>query len=359
MKKILIADSSKASLVMTSEVFKDHYPGIQVLVARSAAEAMEMAKNHSGVDAFVIDFDLPDANGAHTAFRLKKLYNTPILITAFDHPEVTHSIEQALKQYPDCQSWLKKPVNPELVIAVAQRFCDGKIRAQKRISCRIPVFAEIFLELSNHEAYEKAISAHQKIKKVSVPGKQEKSQKLTQKKEKNSKIPVGKSSSPVLISFCGVIEDCSLSGVKLKPQKSNAPGLTKWSELLTSMEFFASGNEVSLRLPCCSEIERGHDLELKNFMPELEEEKRKKTGKLDSKKKKEKQEKKREVQVLSGKIVWTSSQSGEWCLGVELENPSFSKRLFEAILTGQHKPHKNISSHQSFIKTSRSNLSSS
>ena len=69
---------------MTSEVFKDHYPGVQVLVARTSAEALEIAKNNEGVDAYVIDYDLPDADGAQTAARLKKLYSTPVLITAFD-----------------------------------------------------------------------------------------------------------------------------------------------------------------------------------------------------------------------------------------------------------------------------------
>ena len=254
MKKILIADASKASLVMTSEVFKDHYPGVQVLVARTSAEALEIAKNNEGVDAYVIDYDLPDADGAQTAARLKKLYSTPVLITAFDRPEVSSSIETTLKQYPDCQSWLKKPVNPEVVIAVVQRFCDGKIRTQKRIACNLPVFAEIILENESLEAYQQIITP-QKLKKETSKTLDKKSpkggkvvKKIATKKEIQKSIP---------IYFCGVVEDCSLSGVKLKPSKNNKTGLTDWNHLLASMEFISSGSSVILKLPSPSDIENG------------------------------------------------------------------------------------------------------
>ncbi|MCA2961149.1 MAG: hypothetical protein IOD12_12920, partial [Silvanigrellales bacterium] len=55
MKRILIADASKASLVMTSEVFKDHFPGVQVVVARTSAECLELVKTTENLDAYVID----------------------------------------------------------------------------------------------------------------------------------------------------------------------------------------------------------------------------------------------------------------------------------------------------------------
>lgn len=143
MKRILIADASKASLVMTSEVFKDHFPGVQVVVARSSAECLEAAKSGEGLDAYVIDFDLPDRDGAWTAARIKKQTQTPVLITAFDRPEVHEIIEQELAPYDDCLSWLRKPVKAELVVAVAQRFCEGRYRTQRRLECAIPALAEV------------------------------------------------------------------------------------------------------------------------------------------------------------------------------------------------------------------------
>ncbi|MEN9528242.1 MAG: hypothetical protein RI932_115 [Pseudomonadota bacterium] len=143
MKRILIADASKASLVMTSEVFKDHFPGVQVVVARTSADAIELAKNAGELDAFIIDYDLPDRDGAYTAARLKKMFTQPILITAFDRPDVQESIARELAAFDDCLSWLKKPVKPELVVSLAQRFIEGQHRCQRRLNCALPAFIEV------------------------------------------------------------------------------------------------------------------------------------------------------------------------------------------------------------------------
>ena len=144
MKRILKADASKASLVMTSEVFKDHFPGVQVVVARTSAECLELVKTTENVDAYVIDFDLPDRDGAWTAARLKKQHaQTPVLITAFDRPDVHNVIEEELAAYDDCLNWLRKPVKAETVVAVAQRYCEGKYRTQRRLASAIPSVAEV------------------------------------------------------------------------------------------------------------------------------------------------------------------------------------------------------------------------
>lgn len=384
MKKILIADASKASLVMTSEVFKDHYPGVQVIVARSSSEALDSAKMNEGIEAFVIDYDLPDLNGAHTAAKLKKLYNIPVLITAFDTVEVAQTIETTLKQYPDCQSWLKKPVNPEVVTAVAQRFCDGKIRAQKRISCHLPVIAEIILENESLLAYQQMLtpakSKKSKTSKEPEKGASAKKTKAVKKvTEKDSEL------KPIPISFCGVVEDCSLSGVKLKPSKNSKIGLTDWNHLLASMEFISSGSSVVLKLPSASDIENGKILELTKMVAislyegkqnglESGQEAKKKGAMLKNSAQEKKSAQKKgpalstlntstknkinnpqleeRFQSLTGKVAWTSSESGEWCVGVEFESPSLSKRLFESILSFQLKQQKNITN-QSVMKTSR------
>jgi CheY-like chemotaxis protein len=381
-KKILIADASKASLVMTSEVFKDHYPGVQVVVARSSAEALEIAKHHEGLDAFVIDFDLPDFDGAQTAQRLKKLYSIPILITAFDRPEVVQTIETSLKQYADCQSWLKKPVNPEIVIAVAQRFCDNKTRTtqQKRVSCNLPVFAEILLENESLTAYQQILTP-KTGKKTLLPELKSTTKKGTKdlKTSKLSKSKIEKENHDIKalpISFCGVIEDCSLSGVKLKPSKNNKPGLTDWKHLLASMEFIALGSVVTLKLPSHTEIENSSLAEMSKvcltaalkdnqLQKDVVAAKKKTASKVAKKapalstlsaktKKKAASDAAVETKLQSiiGKVSWTSSESGEWCVGVEFENQSLSKKLFEAILSMQLKQQKNITN-QSSMKTSR------
>ncbi len=380
MKKILIADASKASLVMTSEVFKDHYPGVQVLVARSSAEAIDLAKMNEGIDAFVIDFDLPDLDGAQTAAKLKKLFSIPVLITAFDTVEVTNAIESGLKQYPDCQSWLKKPVNPEVVIAVTQRFCDGKIRTQKRIACHLPVFAEIILENESLQAYQQMLTPV-KNKKTKAAASAEKPIAKKNSKATKKVEPKIEEIKSIPLYFCGIVEDCSLSGVKLKPSKNSKLGLTDWNHLLASMEFITSGSAVILKLPSLTDIENGKTLEMTKMISipgseekkELLEKKKAATAKGQSgsdkkssqkkapalstlsattKNKVTKNELEEKYQSLSGKVIWTSSESGEWCVGVEFESPSLSKRLFESVLSFQLKQQKNITN-QSIMKTSR------
>lgn len=176
MKRILIADASKASLVMTSEVFKDHFPGVQVVVARNSADAIELAKSAGELDAFIIDYDLPDRDGAYTAARLKKMFSQPILITAFDRPDVQESIDRDLSAFDDCLSWLKKPVKPELVVSLAQRFIEGKHRCQRRLSCSIPAFlevefsaAEVAAMLARNSAVKTVQVAKAKVKVVTKP----------------------------------------------------------------------------------------------------------------------------------------------------------------------------------------------
>ena len=333
MKKILIADSSKASLVMTSEVFKDHYPGIQVLVAKNSAEALDLAKTAENIDAFIIDYDLPDLDGAKTALLLKKISKTPILITAFDKEEVIESIERILIKYEDCKSWLKKPVNPEVVIAVAQRYCDGKIRTQKRITCSLPALAQIeFTE---------------KVKKTKTPLSKILKLKKTEPQQINS------------LCFYGIIEDCSLSGIKLKPSKNMENNGTEWSKLLENIENIPAGHEVVLKIPQFLDIEIGKSLELqknttKKTSKEITKEANKETKKTSAAKmKKSVFQKDENTQELLGKVIWTSSDTGEWCLGIELENQGLSKRLFEAVVSSHTRQHK-LTQSQSIMKTARS-----
>ena len=147
MKRILIADTNKASLVMTSEVFKDHFSGVQVLVAKTVAETIQLAETEK-IDAFVIDFDLPDQNGAKAASWLKKhMSHIPVLMTAFNTPRVRDIIEAELAAYDDCLSWIKKPIRPEILAQVAKRFCEGRVRTKRRIDCNIA--AQVKLSVRN------------------------------------------------------------------------------------------------------------------------------------------------------------------------------------------------------------------
>lgn len=327
MKKILIADTSKASLVMTSEVFKDNFPGVQVIVAKSSAEAIELAKSAGPVDAFIIDFDLPDRDGAHTAARIKKLCNTPVLITAFDRPEVTESIERELAAYDDCLSWLKKPVKSEVVVAVATRFCEGKYRCQRRVACEMPSF----IEFSCNVAPEKGSA-------------------------RKSAAPAGKATaqskglaSPAKVSIPMLIDDVSLGGVKLKVHPRylrSAEGRDAAERALSSMNF---QEQIAVQTPNFESIEQGLDVNKSWFegrVAGIEKVFAAQSAAKGAAKKKsptmplvQSAAGNRRVvtqtadsQLIRGKWAWSRKVDGEWVLGIQFENPGLAKKLFEAML---------------------------
>lgn len=196
MKKILIADPNKASLVMTSEIFKDNYPGVQVCVATNSADALKAAQQHQDIDIFIVDFDLPEPHGAHTALELKKISSKPVLITGLDKAEVAQIIEGTLQQHEDCQNWLKKPIPSHVLTAVVDRFLNGKIRTQVRIPCHVPAC-----------------------------------------------ICTSRTGDPV---FYAVVENCSLNGVKLKVVHAKEKS-----------EKIKEGSPIWIRVPAFDEIKHG------------------------------------------------------------------------------------------------------
>ena len=199
MKKILIADSSKPSIVMTSEVFKDHFPGVQVLLAKSSQEALEVTGQNGDLDAVIVDYDLPDETGSALAQKLKRLTTAPVLITAFESADVKEDIERNLAAYDDCLNWIRKPIKADNLAQVARRFCEGKIRTHRRIFCDIPM--QVLLDVSfDKDLPQKEIKPLKKTTpnstknkpKAVVVGKALKQKKPTQKKKPIAKKPAQK-----------------------------------------------------------------------------------------------------------------------------------------------------------------------
>lgn len=333
MKKILIADASKASLVMTSEVFKDHFPGVHVLVAKTSAEALEIAKKEESIDAFVVDFDLPDKDGAYTAARIKKMYSIPVLITAFDRDDVQEAIQHHCSAYDDCLSWLAKPVNSELVVSIAHRFIEGSYRTQRRVDCLIPSIVEVVAELKNsrkpttNKATGKTPTATAKATKADPS--------LTEK----ICIPV-------------MVEDCSVGGFKFRIQ---AKVLKKHPELKVPVN-----NKLNIKktlscfLPSFESIQTGE--ENVGYWLWGEDPTGKAKGKAKGKSsgtrsissrkttlsalmrstKSNPADKEHDGQAIKGKIIWTTQDDdGDFIIGVRSDNLILSKKLFEAVLIGE------------------------
>jgi CheY-like chemotaxis protein len=320
MKKILIADASKASLVMTSEVFKDHFPGVHVLVARTSADALEIAKREEHIDACVIDFDLPDKDGAYTAAKIKKLFPIPVLITAFDRPDVQETIQRLCSAYDDCLSWLAKPVNSELVVSIAHRFIEGSYRTQRRIDCMIPAIAEVNIRTKGAS------------------------------KKSKSEGSGGVLAADAKICLPVMLEDCSVGGFKFRIMKR---------DILANKDFqFSSEGRlnieevITLLVPSFESIQTGEE----NVGYWLWDDKRGAAGSDGSKKQQKTAnarptlstlrrssrqalgDKSQEGQSIRGKSIWsTRVDGGDALIGIRSENMILSKKLFESALLGDNK----------------------
>ncbi len=137
MATVLIVDTNKSSVVMTSEAFKDKVPGITVLLAANGKEALEvMAKTMP--DIVVADFDLPDSDGVTLTKVMRKSFSGPILITAMPDKIATEAIKNELHCYNDSCAWLPKPVRLDVVSEKIEMFLINNRRINKRYKSSLP-----------------------------------------------------------------------------------------------------------------------------------------------------------------------------------------------------------------------------
>lgn len=131
MTTVLIADACKPSLVMTSEVFKDKIMGTVVDVATTGKDALQYL-TEKRPDLCVVDFDLPDVDGPALVEAMRKIYDGPILMTAFASDIVKQAVEDNLFTCNDASQWIRKPVSFEDLAEKIDRFLIGKYRLERR-----------------------------------------------------------------------------------------------------------------------------------------------------------------------------------------------------------------------------------
>jgi CheY-like chemotaxis protein len=311
MKKILIADAGKASLVMTSEVFKDFFPGVQIVVARNSAEALEWAVKDKSFDVIVVDYDLPDRDGADTAARIKKLVKTPVLVTGFERPGVEYAINEDLAAYDDCMNWVRKPVRPETLVGIAERYVDGKYRTQRRIPCEIPVMFELAVPVVSTVPAAPAKAAPKTAAKTKSGAKTAQMKVAPKVKQvttlKRTMIPA-------------YVQDCSVGGVKLRIPRNKVEALSLAKFAASAVSNIENGHQLSIQLPAWDTI-----------------------GKEDAKKAASKIATKsapaanKDAVAMKGRVAWSAEQNNadEWIIGIQAENVAFSKKLFDAVIAAQ------------------------
>lgn len=139
-----IIDQSKASLVMSSEVFKDKIPGTIVTFSVTAKEGLafvqdKMIPGRQGrPDALVVDFDLPDADGVSLIKELRKFYKGPIFMTAYPGKIVEYAVKEELFHYHDACCWVPKPVRFDVLEKHIEQFIVNRHRLGKRFDVNFP-----------------------------------------------------------------------------------------------------------------------------------------------------------------------------------------------------------------------------
>lgn len=132
---IHIIDSSKPSLVMTSEIFKDKIPGAIVsfsLNAKDGIAYLQAKQDKEAPDIVVVDFDLPDADGVSLIRELRKCYRGPIFLTAFPTDVVKQAVAEELFHYNDSCEWVAKPVRSDDLDRRIEQFIFNRYRLGRR-----------------------------------------------------------------------------------------------------------------------------------------------------------------------------------------------------------------------------------
>lgn len=138
MTTVLIADAIKPSLVMSSEVFKDKIPGAEIIVASTGEDAIRLVEERKP-DICLVDFDLPDVDGPALVIALRKVYQGPILMTAFPDKNVEKAVEDHLFAYNDASAWIRKPLKFDEISAQIDKFLIERQRTGRRFSTDLPM----------------------------------------------------------------------------------------------------------------------------------------------------------------------------------------------------------------------------
>jgi CheY-like chemotaxis protein len=136
MTHILIVDAIKSSIVMTSEIIKDHLPGSSIYIANTGQEAIELAQSKP-LSLIIVDIDLPDTDGISLTKFLRQSTRLPILITTFPEQVIIDAINLELFAYHDAADWLRKPVDPQDVASKLERYITNKFRIEKQFQTTI------------------------------------------------------------------------------------------------------------------------------------------------------------------------------------------------------------------------------
>lgn len=118
-KKCLLIDDNKDVLIYLNRILVD--TGINVMLARSGPESLEIIKDNPDIDVVLLDMQMPEMNGIEVTREIRKIRNTlPIIAqTAFIFEDDKDIILEA-----GCDACLIKPIRKEHLLTVMSGFID-------------------------------------------------------------------------------------------------------------------------------------------------------------------------------------------------------------------------------------------
>lgn len=156
MSHILIVDPFKSSIVMTSEIIKDHYSNSSIRVVNTGSECFNSVEKDTP-KLIIIDFDLPDTDGVTLGKLLRRVFTGPILLTAFPDDVVTKAVKVEQYFYSDISNWIKKPVKKQQLCSMLDAYLMKNKEIFKRFSADLTteiIRNKADLRKNNHKAIQ-------------------------------------------------------------------------------------------------------------------------------------------------------------------------------------------------------------
>jgi CheY-like chemotaxis protein len=222
MTRILIADASKPSLVMSSEAFKDKIPGCNVSIAYTGEQALQRIAEET-FDLLLIDFDLPDVDGPSLIKEIRDIYRGPILLSAFPDPIVVEAVRNDLFIYADASAWIKKPVRFDDLSQKIDTFLIQKNRTNKRFDLNL----EARVVVKSEGRGKRTPKAEASILNISMGGallKIDKKMKMKKKQELTISLDV-----PSEIAFMMASTRAKTEQAKSKTTETRIRGIVAWA----------------------------------------------------------------------------------------------------------------------------------
>lgn len=120
--QVLVVDDHPLLRSALKEAIKDLGDEVEVIEGRDAADARQLARDHPGLDLVLLDYALPDADGATLLGELKTAHPTlPIIvISGFDGRDIVTAAMNA-----GASGFISKGSTPKLIVTAIRLVLDG------------------------------------------------------------------------------------------------------------------------------------------------------------------------------------------------------------------------------------------